>query len=70
VTKDGGDLVICHPSPWVYRVLEIMGLHTWVTEWDPDWSDDAAAKQKTETSRTEFTSSSRHTPARCDGMNA
>jgi anti-anti-sigma factor len=37
--ENGGNLVICRPSPMVYRVLEITGLDTWVTDWHPDWSN-------------------------------
>src|ERR1700733_10229046 len=36
--KDGGTLVVCRPSPQVHRVLEITGLDTWITDWDPQWS--------------------------------
>lgn len=39
--KDGGNLVVCRPSPMVYRVLEITGLDTWVTDWNPEWSNDS-----------------------------
>lgn len=39
--KDGGNLFVCRPSPMVYRVLEITGLDTWVTDWDPKWSNDS-----------------------------
>jgi anti-anti-sigma factor len=35
---DGGNLVVCNPSPTVLRVLEITGLDTWVTDWDPAWA--------------------------------
>jgi anti-anti-sigma factor len=38
--KNGGNLVVSRPSPIVYRVLEITGLDTWVTDWDPKWSND------------------------------
>jgi anti-anti-sigma factor len=41
--KDGGNLVVCRPSPMVYRVLEITGLDTWVEEWDPTWSSGSEA---------------------------
>lgn len=37
--ENGGSLVVCRPSPLVYRVLEITGLDTWVTDWDPGWSN-------------------------------
>jgi anti-anti-sigma factor len=37
--KDGGNLVVCRPRPMVYRVLEITGLDTWVTDWNPEWSN-------------------------------
>jgi anti-sigma B factor antagonist len=37
--EDGGNLVVCNPVPMVQRVLEITGLDTWVTEWDPAWSN-------------------------------
>lgn len=37
--KDGGHLVVCRPRPMVYRVLEITGLDTWVTDWNPAWSN-------------------------------
>ena len=40
--KDGGNLVVCRPSPMVYRVLEITGLDTWVTDWNPKWSNGSA----------------------------
>ena len=36
--EDGGGLVVCRPTPMVQRVLEITGLDTWVTDWDPAWS--------------------------------
>lgn len=36
---NGGNLVVCRPTPIVNRVLEITGLDTWVTDWDPRWSD-------------------------------
>ena len=36
--ENGGNLVVCHPSPMVYRVLEITGLDTWVTDWNSAWS--------------------------------
>jgi anti-anti-sigma factor len=35
---EGGNLVVCRPSPIVYRVLELTGLDIWVTNWDPEWS--------------------------------
>ena len=35
---EGGNLVVCNPGPTVLRVLEITGLDTWVTDWDPAWS--------------------------------
>jgi anti-anti-sigma factor len=38
---NGGNLVVCRPTPMVYRVLEITGLDTWVTDWDPRWSADS-----------------------------
>jgi anti-anti-sigma factor len=37
--KDGGDLVVCRPTPMVHRVLQITGLDFWVTEWDHEWSN-------------------------------
>jgi anti-anti-sigma factor len=37
--KDGGNLVVCRPRPMVHRVLEITGLDTWVTDWNPAWSN-------------------------------
>lgn len=40
--KDGGNLVVCRPSPMVYRVLEITGLDIWVTDWNPKWSNGSA----------------------------
>ena len=39
--EDGGNLVVCRPSPMVYRVLEITGLDMWVTDWNPEWSNDS-----------------------------
>jgi anti-anti-sigma factor len=39
----GGNLVVCRPSPMVYRVLEITGLDTWVTDWNPEWSNQFAS---------------------------
>jgi anti-anti-sigma factor len=42
--KNGGDLVVCRPSPMVYRVLEITGLDIWVTDWDPKWSNGSATE--------------------------
>ena len=35
---EGGNLVVCNPWPVVLRVMEITGLDTWVTDWDPAWS--------------------------------
>lgn len=40
--EDGGNLVVCRPSPMVYRVLEITGLDIWVTDWDPHWAKGSA----------------------------
>lgn len=40
--RDGGNLLICRPSPMVHRVLEITGLDGWITDWDPDWSNGSA----------------------------
>ncbi len=37
--SDGGNLVVSRPNPMVYRVLEITGLDTWVTNWNPEWSN-------------------------------
>jgi anti-anti-sigma factor len=39
VIEGGGNLVVCRPKPAVLRVLEITGLDTWVTDWDPAWSN-------------------------------
>lgn len=36
---DGGSLVVCNPSQMARRVFEITGLDTWITDWDPRWSD-------------------------------
>ena len=36
--EDGGNLVVCRPTPMVHRVLEITGLDKRVADWDPDWS--------------------------------
>jgi anti-anti-sigma factor len=36
--KDGGNLVVCRPTPIVHRVLQITGLDMWVTDWNPEWS--------------------------------
>jgi anti-anti-sigma factor len=38
---NGGNLVVCNPSPIVLRVMEITGLDTWVTDWDPVWSKES-----------------------------
>jgi anti-anti-sigma factor len=43
--KSGGTLVVCRPSPMVYRVLQITGLDTWVTDWDQEWSNDFAVER-------------------------
>ena len=40
----GGNLVVCRPRSVVYRVLEITGLDTWITDWDPKWSDGPAVQ--------------------------
>jgi anti-anti-sigma factor len=40
--EGGGTLVVCRPTPMVYRVLEITGLDIWVTDWDQEWSNDFA----------------------------
>ncbi len=42
VIRDGGNLVVCRPSPMVHRVMEITGLDTWVTDWNPQWSSELA----------------------------
>ena len=39
VMEDGGNLVVCRPTPVVLRVLEITGLDIWISEWNPAWSD-------------------------------
>jgi anti-sigma B factor antagonist len=36
--KNGGTLVVSRPQPAVHRVLELTGLDTWITAWDPRWS--------------------------------
>ena len=36
--KDGGTLVVCRPQPNVLRILQLTGLDTWVTDWNPKWS--------------------------------
>jgi anti-anti-sigma factor len=36
--KNGGTLVVSRPQPAVHRVLELTGLDTWVTDWEPEWS--------------------------------
>jgi anti-anti-sigma factor len=43
VIADGGDLVVCRPTPAVLRVLEITGLDMWVADWDPAWSKNGSA---------------------------
>lgn len=40
--EEGGTLVVSRPSPMVSRVLEITGLDTWITDWDPNWADPSA----------------------------
>jgi anti-sigma B factor antagonist len=40
--ENGGTLVVCRPSPMVYRVLEITGLDEWVADWNPEWSKGSA----------------------------
>jgi anti-anti-sigma factor len=40
--ENEGNLVLCRPIAMVYRVLEITGLDTWVTDWDPKWASDSA----------------------------
>src|SRR5271155_1758618 len=40
--KNGGTLVVCRPNPAGSRVLEITGLDTWVTDWDPAWANRSA----------------------------
>jgi hypothetical protein len=35
-------LIVCRPGPMVYRVLELAGLDTWVTDWNPEWSNASA----------------------------
>ena len=42
--KEGGTLVVCRPSPMVARVLEITGLDTWITDWDPKWAGPSAKR--------------------------
>jgi anti-anti-sigma factor len=39
--KNGGILVVCRPSLAVYRIFQITGLDIWVTDWDPQWSNDS-----------------------------
>jgi anti-anti-sigma factor len=36
--ENGGNLVVCRPTPMVHRVFEITGLDIWITDWDPRWS--------------------------------
>lgn len=36
--ENGGTLVVSRPQPAVHRVLELMGLDTWVTDWETKWS--------------------------------
>jgi anti-anti-sigma factor len=36
--ENGGNLVVCRPTPMVHRVLEITGFDIWVTDWDARWS--------------------------------
>lgn len=36
--KNGGDLAVTRPTPFVFRVLEITGLDVWVREWEAVWS--------------------------------
>jgi anti-anti-sigma factor len=44
-TKYGGILVVCRPSPIVYRALQITSFDMWVTEWNQEWSNDFALEQ-------------------------
>ncbi|HEX3840953.1 MAG TPA: STAS domain-containing protein [Acidimicrobiales bacterium] len=37
--EKGDDLLLTRPSPIAMRVLEIMGLASWVNTWDPRWDD-------------------------------
>ena len=37
VNANGDDLILARPQPNVQRVLEMMGLSTWVSAWDPQW---------------------------------
>ena len=37
--EGGGDLLVSRPNPTVSRVMEITGLDTWVTDWQPHWSN-------------------------------
>jgi anti-anti-sigma factor len=36
--QDGGTLVVCRPQPNVLRVLQLTGLDSWITDWNPKWS--------------------------------
>ncbi len=36
--KNGGTLVVSRPQSNVYRILQLTGLDTWITDWDPKWS--------------------------------
>ena len=48
--ENGGNLVVCRPSPMVYRVLEITGLDTWVSDWNSAWSNRSASESLSEQS--------------------
>jgi anti-sigma B factor antagonist len=34
---NGGELMLARPQPSVQRVLELVGMVDWLTDWDPKW---------------------------------
>ncbi len=37
MTANGDELILARPQAGVLKVLELVGLANWVTDWDPRW---------------------------------
>ncbi len=40
LAQAGNELLLTRPAPIVKRALEVVGLASWVHEWDPKWEAD------------------------------